>query len=59
MNYEFAFSLMLIRRPGRPNITRNQAKDFSPPRTGLVYDVATGLLEVVVPAAPIRDAKAA
>lgn len=27
--------------------------------SGLVYDVATGLVEVVVPAAPIRDAKAA
>ena len=26
---------------------------------GLVYDVATGLVEVVVPATPIRDAKAA
>ena len=27
--------------------------------SGLVYDVATGLVEVVVPAAPIRIAKAA
>jgi len=27
--------------------------------SGLVYDVATGLVEVVVPAAPIRGAKAA
>jgi carbonic anhydrase len=27
--------------------------------SGLVYDVATGLVEVVVPAAPIRTAKAA
>jgi carbonic anhydrase len=27
--------------------------------SGLVYDVATGLVEVVVPAAPIRSAKAA
>lgn len=27
--------------------------------SGLVYDVATGLVDVVVPAAPIRDAKAA
>jgi carbonic anhydrase len=27
--------------------------------SGLVYDVATGLVEVVVPAAPIRAAKAA
>ena len=27
--------------------------------SGLVYDVATGLVEVVVPTAPIRPAKAA
>jgi len=27
--------------------------------SGLVYDVATGLVEVVVPATPIRAAKAA
>lgn len=27
--------------------------------SGLVYDVSTGLVEVVVPAAPIRGAKAA
>lgn len=27
--------------------------------SGLVYDVATGLVEVVAPAAPIRTAKAA
>lgn len=46
MNFGFAFSLMPIRQPTRPNLTRNQTKDLSSPRN------ARRILIVAVP--PMR-----